>query len=80
MILAQLLHYVAKILNVPSSNVLAWTYTCVILERPQGNMRECLAFVGNSVAEMSEHIFCPVGTTLGVTKILPIVPLEGFSS
>ena len=55
-LLAQLLHYVAKILNVPSSNVLAWRYTCVNLERLQGNMRGFIAFVGNSVAEMSEAI------------------------
>ena len=36
-ILAKLLHYVAKILNVPSSNVFAWKASCVSLESLQGN-------------------------------------------
>ena len=55
-ILAKLLKHVAKILNVPSSNVFARTDSRVTLGWLQGNPRRFLAFIGKRVAEISKAI------------------------
>ena len=55
-ILAKLLSHAAKILNILSSNVFAWTDSRVTLGWLQGNPRRFLTFVGNRIAEISETI------------------------
>ena len=46
----------AKILEVPLSNVFAWTDSRVTFGLLLGNPQRFLAFVGNRVAEISETI------------------------
>ena len=55
-ILAKLLHHVAKILEIPYSDVFAWTDSLVTLGWLQGSPRRFLPFVGNRVAEITEAI------------------------
>ena len=55
-ILAKLLNHVAKVLNVPSSNVFPWMDSRITLGWLQGSARRFLAFVGNRVAEITEAI------------------------
>ena len=53
---SKLLHHMAKILEVPLSNIFAWTDSRITLGGLQGNPRGFLTFVGNWVAEISEAI------------------------
>ena len=55
-IVSKLLHHAAKILEVPLSNIFAWTDRCITLGWLQGNSRKFLTFVSNRVAEISEAI------------------------
>ena len=58
-ILAKLLSHVSKVLDIPCTNIFAWTDSRVILGWLEGNPRRFLPFVGNRVAEIMEAI--PVG-------------------
>ena len=58
-VLSKILCHVADTLEIPSSDVFAWTDSQVVLGWLRGNPRRFKPFVGNRVAEISEAI--PVG-------------------
>ena len=55
-LLANLLHYVQQVLNVPSSSVFAWTDSTIVLSWLVGNPRRFKPFVGNRVSTIMELV------------------------
>ena len=55
-IVARLLDYCQKVLEVPTSNTYAWTDSTVVLSWVRGNPRQFKPFVGNRVAEIMDLI------------------------
>ena len=58
-ILSKVLSHVADVLQIPSTNIFAWTDSQVVLAWLKGNPRRFKPFVGNRIAEISEAL--PVG-------------------
>ena len=51
-ILAKLIHQVAKILDIPTGRIYGWTDSLVVLSWLRGNPRRFKTFVGNRVSEI----------------------------
>ena len=54
--IARLLHHVANMLKIPSSNIFTWTDSHVTLGWLQGNPRRFLAFIDTQVEYISEAV------------------------
>ena len=54
MVLAKLLSYVAKILDIPAGHTYAWMESLVVLSWLKGNPLQFKMFVGNRVSEIVE--------------------------
>ena len=55
-LLAQLLHHVQRVFNVPSASVYAWTDSTIVLNWLIGNPRRFKTYVGNRVSSIVENI------------------------
>ena len=58
LLVARLLHHVAKVLEIPGENIYAWTNSIVVLSWLLGNSRQFKAFVGNRVSEIIDLVSC----------------------
>ena len=55
-LLAQLLHHLQRIFNVPIKDVHAWTDSTIVLSRIIGDTRGFKTFVGNRVSELIDYV------------------------
>ena len=57
-LLAMLLHHVAKVLEVPGENIYAWTNGIMVLSWLRGNPWQFKTTVENQVSEIIHVVFC----------------------